>query len=260
MSTQLGCVFRPQFPAGQLAGAARAAEAAGIAELWLWEDCFAHGGIASAAIALASTDSLVVGIGVLPVPLRNVALTAMEINTLEQAFPGRVRVGVGHGVQDWMRQVGVKVGSPLTLLREYVTCLRGLLAGETVTFSGRYVFLDNVRLDWAPNPDIPLLASATGPKTLQLAGEIATGTILTGETSPDEMRAAVEQIRTGVAARGGSQAHDVVVYVPCATDTAGQIGSLIAPYVDAGATTVVLEPSADADILAFLEFVGAEIG
>ena len=133
----IACVLRPQLPPEELAGAARAADEAGVRELWLWEDCFAHGGIASAAIVLSNSTALSVGIGVLPVPLRNVALAAMEIATLDRAFPGRVRVGVGHGVQDWMRQVGADVASPMTLLREYLTCLRALLRGDTVTYEGR---------------------------------------------------------------------------------------------------------------------------
>jgi hypothetical protein len=39
----------------------------------------------------------------------------MEIATLARAFPNRVRIGVGHGVQDWMAQIGAKVDSPMTL-------------------------------------------------------------------------------------------------------------------------------------------------
>jgi hypothetical protein len=39
-------------------------------------------------------------------------------------FPGRFIAGVGHGNQRWMAQAGVRVESPLTLLREYVTALR----------------------------------------------------------------------------------------------------------------------------------------
>ncbi len=70
-----------------------AAELAGVAELWLWEDCFLQGGIAQAAAALALTETLTVGLGVLPAPLRNVVTTAMEIATLEAIFPGRLRLG-----------------------------------------------------------------------------------------------------------------------------------------------------------------------
>ena len=66
-------------------------------------------------------------------PLRNVAIAAMEIAAVERMFPGRLIPGVGHGVLSWMGQVGARVASPLTLMREYVPALRALLAGESVT-------------------------------------------------------------------------------------------------------------------------------
>ena len=279
----LACALRPQVPPEELAAAARAADDAGVDELWLWEDCFAHGGIASAAIVLSNSTTLSVGIGVLPVPLRNVALTAMEIATLDRAFPGRVRVGVGHGVQDWMRQVGAQVGSPMTLLREYLTCLRALLRGDAVTYAGRYVSLEDVRLEWPPSVDIALLAAASGPRTLKLSGERATGTILTSGTTPDDVRAAIRQIEQG-AAVAGCGTGTVVVNVICTTGpdadreaaaeierwgfgdtpvsvhgTAAEIAQAARLWLDAGATTVVLQPPADIDIQAFLGFVGAEV-
>lgn len=281
----IACVLRPQLPPEELAGAARAADEAGVRELWLWEDCFAHGGIASAAIVLSNSTALSVGIGVLPVPLRNVALAAMEIATLDRAFPGRVRVGVGHGVQDWMRQVGADVASPMTLLREYLTCLRALLRGDTVTYEGRYVSIVDVQLEWQPAGNVPLLAAATGPRTLQLSGELATGTVLTSGTTPDDVRAAVRHIALGVAARDVPAPHTVVVNVICTTgpdaehEAAEEVrrwgfsdtGSLTAHgtgeevalaagrWLDAGAATVVLQPSAAVDIHSFLRFVGTEV-
>ena len=167
---RVGCVFRPDNPPEALADAARVADDVGLDELWLWEDCFLHGGLTAAAVALANTTRLVLGIGVLPVPFRNVALTAMEIATLERTFPGRLRVGIGHGIQDWMAQVGARVASPLSLLREYTTALSALLRGEALTVAGRYVTLSDVRLDWPPPTKVDLLLAATGPKTLQPAG------------------------------------------------------------------------------------------
>ena len=146
--TALGAVFRPQLPPERLRAMVRTAEEAGLEELWLWEDCFLEGGISAAAAALAWTERLRVGVGLLPVPLRNVAVTAMETATLHRLFPGRAIVGVGHGVQDWMGQVGARAESPVTLLREYLVALRALLRGERVTTDGRYVKLDDVALDW----------------------------------------------------------------------------------------------------------------
>ena len=71
----------------------------------------------------------------------------MEIATLSRMFPGRFVPGIGHGVQEWMGQVGARVASPITLLREYTTAVRDLLHGRTVDVSGHYVHLGNVALD-----------------------------------------------------------------------------------------------------------------
>ena len=145
----LAAIFPPTQAPERLDAVASAAEAAGLAQLWVWEDCFSESGIATVTAVLAATSRVTVGIGLLPVPLRNVALTAMEIATMARLFPGRLTAGVGHGVLDWMGQVGARVESPMTLLREY-TALYALLHGETVTTHGRYVHLDEVALDWPP--------------------------------------------------------------------------------------------------------------
>jgi hypothetical protein len=42
--------------------------------------------------------------------------------------PGRIAVGVGHGMPGWLDQVGARPASPLTLLEEYISALRRLLA------------------------------------------------------------------------------------------------------------------------------------
>ena len=75
----IGIIFHPKFPSNSLAEYARKAEAAGFAELWLWDDCFLPGAFTSAAIALSATQKLKVGIGLLPVPAYNPLFAAMEI-------------------------------------------------------------------------------------------------------------------------------------------------------------------------------------
>jgi alkanesulfonate monooxygenase SsuD/methylene tetrahydromethanopterin reductase-like flavin-dependent oxidoreductase (luciferase family) len=153
----LAAIFPPSQPPERLGAVAAATESAGLEQLWVWEDCFAESGIATAAAFLAATRRVTIGIGLLPVPLRNVALTAMEIATLSRLFPGRLTAGVGHGVLDWMGQVGARAESPMTLLREYTAALYALLRGETVTTHGRYVRLDDVTLAWPPAVVPPLL-------------------------------------------------------------------------------------------------------
>lgn len=285
--TGLGAVFRPQLPPERLRSVARLADASGLDELWLWEDCFREGGISTAAAALAWTDRIRVGVGLLPVPLRNVAVTAMEAASLHRMFPGRPVLAVGHGVQDWMGQVGARVESPVTLLREHLLALRALLAGERLTSDGRYVHLDDVALDWPPATPVPVLAGATGPRSLRLAGEAADGTLLTAATPPDGVRAARQLIARGRESAGRSGApHEVVVYLLTATGPdaadrlraelaaegvgsvpdlgvagdAGAVAEAVQRLADAGADTVVLQPTADEpDPEAFVRFAAEEV-
>jgi alkanesulfonate monooxygenase SsuD/methylene tetrahydromethanopterin reductase-like flavin-dependent oxidoreductase (luciferase family) len=237
----LGVIFPPDLPPERLRPVAESADRAGLEQLWLWEDCFKESGIAPAASALAWTGRLTVGIGLLPVPLRNVALTAMELATLERLFPGRIVAGIGHGVLAWMGQVGARADSPMTLLREYTDALHRLLHGATVTTSGHYVHLDGVTLDWPPDPPPPLLVGAVRPRTAALAGELSDGVIFSGETSLADLREVLPHMHSARAAAGRSAAVDVVVFVPVEGDTpAAQIAARVAEYAAAGATHLVL--------------------
>ncbi|GAB2866918.1 LLM class flavin-dependent oxidoreductase [Streptomyces deserti] len=285
--TGLGAVSRPQLPPERLRSTARVVDEAGLEELWLWEDCFREGGISAAGAALAWTERVRVGVGLLPVPLRNVAITAMEAATLHRMFPGRAILGVGHGVQDWMGQVGARVESPLTLLREHLGALRALLNGERVTTDGRYVKLDDVALDWPPEGHVEVFAGATGPRSLRLTGEAADGTILTASTPPEGVRRARRLIDEGREAAGRrGDPHKVVVYLLAATGAdaaarlraeleaegvgsvpelgvagdAGAVAKAVERLAEAGADTVILQPTGDEpDPEGFVRFVAEEV-
>ncbi len=230
--TSTGVVFRPQCPPEELRAAVAAAEDAGVDELWLWEDCFLEGGLTTAAAALAWSERITVGIGLLPVPFRNPALAAMEIATLARLFPGRLTVALGHGVQDWMRQVGAAVDSPMTLLREHTTAVRSLLRGEEVDVRGRYVSLDRVRLDWPPRQAPRLLVGGRGPRTVALAGEVSDGVLLDTITDPDVVRRARELVGDAY----------VAAYTPIEPGTSPEaIHAWVAELAAAGADTVVVQ-------------------
>lgn len=258
----LGVIFPPDLPPEQLRAVVLAAEESGVAELWLWEDCFKESGLATAAAVLAWTQRLRVGIGLLPVPLRNVGLTAMELATLARLFPGRLRPGIGHGMQEWMGQVGARAQSPMTLLQEYTTTLRELLRGQTMSMSGRYVQLDDVTLDWPPDVVPPLLVGGVGPRTLELAGRLGDGVILTGETTVDQLRDAVGHVRAGHDASGHDSAPEVVIFLPVADrPSAEEVAARVGEFVAAGATTVALLSVGDAapPLADFTRFVGHEV-
>ncbi|GAA1752495.1 LLM class flavin-dependent oxidoreductase [Agromyces humatus] len=281
---RIGAIFQPAFPPERLRAVVDAAEQGGVPELWLWEDCFQESAFATASAALAWTERLRVGIGVVPMPLRNVAITAMEVATIARMFPGRLLPGVGHGVQRWMSQTGSRVASPLTLMQEYAPALRRLLAGEEVTTDGRYVKLDRVRLDWPPAVVPPLYAAGEGPKTLHLTGEVADGTVLTGGTTVERAAQAVATIAAGRSAAGREGRNEVVVYLPAAfgradaearmareltiwnmpddqrlaaVGDASAVADVAARFFAVGVDAVVLQPTSDEpDLEGFLRHVG----
>jgi 5,10-methylenetetrahydromethanopterin reductase len=279
---QLGVAYVPTMPPESLREVATAADEAGLDELWVWEDCFKQSGVASAAAALAWTGRVRVGIGLLPAPLRNVALCAMEIANLERMFPGRLLAGVGHGVQDWMGQAGARVSSPLTLLEEYVTAFRRLLAGERVSAAGRYVRLEDVALDWPPPSPPPLLLGGFGPRTLALAGRLGDGALLGTAMTEAEVGESCAAIlstaaagtmpvaATVIAATGAGAQERVDREVPrwgrSASDGIGVTGdaaTVAAAFLrlgEHGVTSVVVHPTVDEpDLPAFLRFLGEEV-
>lgn len=170
--------FDRAFPAGAMPEYARRLERDGVEQLWVIEDCFFTAGVSLAATALAVTDQLTVGIGIMPAVARNPAVTAMEIATLANLAPGRFVAGIGHGVQAWMQQMGSRTPSPLTTLDETITVVRRLLSGENVTFAGNQVRLDAVQLDQPPSIVPLVVAGVQQEKSLAVAGRVADGVIL----------------------------------------------------------------------------------
>lgn len=211
----IGFMFRCQLPPEQLSETARRVEAAGFDELWVVEDCFFGGGIASLATALAVTHTLRIGLGIMPAVARNPAFTAMELATLARLYPQRILPGIGHGVTDWMRQIGALPASQLRALEETISAIRALLRGERVSVSGQTVKLEDVQLAHPPTHVPPLLAGAMGPRTLQLAGRVADGTILSEGTSPTYVSWARQQILLGATKEGRTAHHPIIAYMWC---------------------------------------------
>ena len=212
--TGLGFVVRPENPPERLAAIARRVEAGGFDELWLWEDCFWAGGIAAATTALAATSRIRVGLGIMPAAVRNPAFAAMEIAALARMYPGRILPGIGHGVTAWMRQIGAKPESQLTLLEETLAAMRALLAGEEVRVDGRYVRLDGVRLDHPPADVPPISAGVQRARSLAVSGRAADGTILSEPTSVAYIDWAREQI-------AATRPHRLTVYTMYSMDQDG---------------------------------------
>ena len=190
--TALGMCFPRTYPAALVTDVARRLDRGGADELWIIEDCFYTAGPSLVSAALTSTERLTVGVGIVPAVVRTAAVTAMEFATLEALGPGRFLPGIGHGVQSWMGQMGVRPKSPLTALEEVTTSVTRLLAGEEVSFEGKTVYLDTVKLDAPPAEAPPILLGVQGPKSMALAGRVAGGVVLAEPATAPYVRQSVE--------------------------------------------------------------------
>jgi 5,10-methylenetetrahydromethanopterin reductase len=102
---------------------------------------------------------------------RHVSVLAGAIQTVAELAPGRTKVVMGTGYTS-ASTIGRK---PATLaeMRACITALRKLLAGDPVDFQGT-----PGRLAFATGRPVSLLMAASGPKAIELAGEVADGVML----------------------------------------------------------------------------------
>lgn len=208
--TVLGIQIGASTSPADLPDAVREAEDLGYGEVWLAEDYFQLGGIASAATALAATDTIPVGLGVVAGVVRHPAVTAMEFATLAGTYPGRFMAGLGHGSPPWVRQMGLTPRSPIRSLREATETIRMLLGGETITKSGEYFESHGVALDHPPTVPLPIYFGVQGPASLRLSGELADGTLLGWFSSPGSIAWARRRIDEGRERGNRSGPHEVV--------------------------------------------------
>lgn len=228
----LGVMFRREHAPAHLPEFARKAEAAGFDELWVVEDAFYTSGIALAATALACTESIRIGLGIMPAVVRNPVFAAMEIATLAGLHPGRFLPGFGHGVAGWMRQIGAFPPSQLTVLEEVAVAVRALLRGERFTFEGSQIQLDDVELLFPPEQVPPVSLGVRGPKSLALSGRVADGTILAEFAAPAYVTWAREQIKMGKQDAGVEGDHRLTVFAfACAGETAAAAREEMRPLV-----------------------------
>jgi 5,10-methylenetetrahydromethanopterin reductase len=196
---------------------AKYAEEKGFTEIWQADTRLARDCIVLMSALLTETKRLRIGSGVLPIWTRNPAVIAATWSTMWElggTVDGQSRVMCGIGA--WWEPIASRVGEdrrrPLTAMREHVEALRALFTMEEVTYEGEIVHLDRVRLDVAygdTSPrDIPIYIGATGPKMLELTGEICDGAVLNYVVSTDYIRNAVDLVANG-AARAGKSIDDV---------------------------------------------------
>jgi 5,10-methylenetetrahydromethanopterin reductase len=148
---------------------------------------------------------------------RHPTLIAMEIGALDQLAQGRARLGIGSGIAGATERMGLRNDRPLAAVRDAVTIVRAMLAGEEVNYAGRAFSAIKVKLEYkALRPDLPLLMAARGEQALALCGTIADGLIISNMCPPDFTRHALDRVCRAAHAAGRPPPAEVVQYVPCA--------------------------------------------
>jgi len=194
---------------------ARYMEERGFSEIWQGDNRLARDCIVLMSAFLTHTRKLKVGSGVLPIWTRNPAVIAASFSSMWELGgkvdgEGRVLLGLGAWWEPIASRVGVQMSKPLKAMRENVEAIRQLLTMETITYQGEFVSLENVSLDvvygdTSPR-DIPIYIGATGPKMLELAGEICDGVCLNYGVSVDYVKRAIGLVEKGAKKAGKSLA------------------------------------------------------
>ncbi|MCF7547951.1 LLM class flavin-dependent oxidoreductase [Pseudonocardia sp. WMMC193] len=205
VTAPVGVFVATSTPPERIPVLAAAAERLGYGEVWVAEDYFCYGGFTGAALALGATERVQVGLGIVASVARHPAVTAMEIATLARAHPGRFLPGIGHGVPFWTDQMGLTAKSPLSALTECVTGVQRLLAGETLDEQGKQFSFHSVTATHPVEDPVPILTGVLGPKSLQLSGRIADGTVMSVLAGTTYLEKALGHIRSGMAESGRTE-------------------------------------------------------
>lgn len=217
MSVRFALYMQDKHPIQYELELAKYAEERGFSEIWQADTRLARDCIVLMSAFLTHTKKLRIGSGVLPIWTRNPAVIAASWSTMWELGGkvdgrGRVMLGLGAWWEPIASRVGVNRERPLKAMREHIEAIRQLFTMEEVTYQGEFINLDRVRLDVAfgdtSRRDIPLYIGATGPKMLEMSGEICDGVVLNYMVSVDYIRKAVKLVEKG-AQKAGKTIEDV---------------------------------------------------
>ena len=154
------------------------AEDDGFDSFWI-PHISARGYDALTALALAGmqTSRIELGVGVVPTYPRHPAALAQQALTTATATDGRFILGIGPSHRPGMEEgFGIPYDRPALHTREYLSVMRPLLEDGAVQFNGEF-FNVNLELASLERPACPILVSALAPQMLNLAGQLAEGTV-----------------------------------------------------------------------------------
>lgn len=116
------------------------AESVGIQAAWLTSGGDAGDALTTLAIAADRTDSILLGTSIMQTWSRHPITAARQAQSIDAIAPGRLRLGIGPGHLQAMRQTfGADFQAPLSHLTEYVRVLNALLHEGEIDFRGEHI-------------------------------------------------------------------------------------------------------------------------
>jgi probable F420-dependent oxidoreductase len=233
----------PQSTRELVTACARAAEDAGLDDLWIGDhiavppnDAEGSGGryldpLATLAYLAGTTTRINLGVGVLVLPYRPALPTAKLIATIQELSGGRLLLGVGGG---WMeaefRAVGVDFRRRGRITDQTLEFLHRCFASDEVEANGQpFLFL--------PRPQRPpIYVGGAAPHALRRTLRYGDGWMPMW-ASPDALRPAVAQLRE-MAAAAGKPMPEIIALNNFPLDDRARTRALIVGYAELGATRV----------------------
>ena len=196
MRSEFGLSLEGSETLDSLRAMAKLADDSKASIIWLASHLFQREPIATAALILSATKNVKIALMAMSPYSVHPVYSTMAAATLNEQFPGRVKLCFGVGAPRDLEAAGLTAEHPLATLRESIQIARALLSGETVEHEGQKFKVSGRRLSIGAQ-DLPIFLAASGPQMLELAGALADGVLISAATSPAFIRWTLDLVRKG---------------------------------------------------------------
>ena len=214
MAIQIDLRVPPCTPVSEVAQFVSRCEAAGFDGVGILDSQMLERDVfVSMAMAAQATSRIRICSAVLNPVTRHVSVMASAIKTVSETAPGRAEFWIGRGFSS-VQTIGVP---PATVreMRQCVLTLKSLLSGDEVTFDGGANQAATGRMRHGDSQLPRLFIAAHGPRTIEVAGEVADGVLLQVGLHPQAVELARHHLEAGARRAGRNPAE--LEMVLCAT-------------------------------------------
>ncbi len=196
-----GITYLPTDPPAEFIELCCYVDSAGFDYLWLADSSlYAHYVYSYLTVAALNTEHVRIGPNCTHPMTRNSAVNFSAMTTVDELSGKRgiMNIGAGGGT---IKELGLGQAR-MKVIREMIEQGRALMTGEPITYASETLTLKGARMRFLARHDMPIYMTASGPKMLELAGELCDGVIYMAGIEPACIAAAQADIARGAAAAG----------------------------------------------------------